>query len=200
VLVRARRWRQIGYDLALVLCLALFAWLGLRVYHSVDQLTSLGRGVSQAGSQVSAGFTAAASAARGIPVIGGPLAAALAHGGSAAGGEVRSIGRAGERSAHHLATLLGLVTWGLPTALLLILVFPGRAIRAVRRARARRAIRAARSDEERRLIALRALVVLPDRELFAHTPDPAGDMLAGRYDGLIAAALDDLRFGAGPPP
>jgi hypothetical protein len=172
--------------------LVLFALLGLRVYHAVDQLANLGHGVSQAGQQVTAGFTAAAGAARGIPVIGGTLAGALAHGGAQAGGDVRGIGQAGARSAHHLAWLLGVLAWGLPTALLLALVLPGRLVRAARLARARRAARLAQTEGQRRLLAFRALVTLPDRKLLAYTPDPAGDMLSGRYESLVAAAFDEL--------
>ena len=193
------RWRTIAGDLVVLALLVLFAWLGLRVYHAVDQLASLGHGVSQAGNQVTAGFTAAAGAARGIPVIGGTLAGALAHGGAQAGGDVRGIGEAGARSAHHLASLLGVLTWGLPTVLLLALVLPGRLMRAARMARARRAARHAQTEGQRRLLAFRALVTLPDRKLFAHSPDPAGDMLAGRYESLVAAAYDDLGLRTKPP-
>lgn len=60
-------------DVALILALLLFAWLGLTVHDRVDGLSSLGRGVQGAGSQVAQGFTAAADAVRDVPLIGGQL-------------------------------------------------------------------------------------------------------------------------------
>ncbi|MEI6230619.1 MAG: hypothetical protein WCP81_07795, partial [Actinomycetes bacterium] len=45
--------------------------------------------------------------------------------------------------------------------------------------------------ERRRLIAMRAAFGLPFRELLPYTNDPFGDLAAGRYDALVAAALAD---------
>ena len=47
------------------------------------------------------------------------------------------------------------------------------------------------SPERRRLIAMRAAFALPYETLLRHTRDPLGDLEAERYDGLIAAVLDD---------
>jgi hypothetical protein len=38
---------------------------------------------------------------------------------------------------------------------------------------------------------MRAAFALPFETLLRHTPDPVGDLAAERYDGLIAAVLDD---------
>ncbi|HEX8101693.1 MAG TPA: hypothetical protein VF533_03705, partial [Solirubrobacteraceae bacterium] len=45
-------------------------------------------------------------------------------------------------------------------------------------------------DERRRLIAQRAAFGLPYGALLRHTPDPLGDLQAGRYEGLVAAELE----------
>jgi hypothetical protein len=179
-------------DAVLIASLLVFIWLGLRVYHDVDRLTVLGHGVATAGAAVTSGFRAAGAAAQGIPIVGGAFAGALKGVGTSAGGNVEAVGLAGEHSAHHLAEVLGLLTWALPTALILLLMLPAR-IRQVRRLEQARALASARtSDERQRLVALRALLTLPDDALKAHTSDPADDMLAGRYSGLVTAAIEDL--------
>ena len=48
------------------------------------------------------------------------------------------------------------------------------------------------ADENyRRLIAQRAAFSLSYQQLLGHTGDPFGDLHAGRYEALIAAALED---------
>jgi hypothetical protein len=45
--------------------------------------------------------------------------------------------------------------------------------------------------ERRRLLAMRAAFSLPYGQLLAYTRDPLGDLASERYDGLVAAALED---------
>jgi hypothetical protein len=47
------------------------------------------------------------------------------------------------------------------------------------------------SPERRRLIAMRAAFAVPYETLLRYTSDPLGDLSAERYDGLIAAVLED---------
>jgi hypothetical protein len=188
----AVRARAIGRDLAVLVCVLGFAWLALRVYHDLDRLSALGTGVRQAGAGITSGFGAAASATRDVPLVGGPLAGALRSAGSSAGGNLAALGFSEQQSAHHVARLIGVLTWLLPTALLLLVTLPGRIAQVRRLTAARRALAGPHHRERERLIALRALLSLPDDTLLAHTADPAGDLLASRYDGLVAAAYDDL--------
>jgi hypothetical protein len=51
--------------------------------------------------------------------------------------------------------------------------------------------------ERRRLLAMRAAFGLSYGALLAYTRDPLGDLADGRYDPLVAAALDDA--GIRPP-
>ena len=69
-----QRARAVAWDAMVVLGLVVFVWLGLRVYHDIDQLSALGTGVSQAGAGVGSGFSAAAGATGSVPIVGGPLA------------------------------------------------------------------------------------------------------------------------------
>ena len=134
-----------------------------------------------AGSSVQHGFSSAASAAANVPLGGDAIAGALRSVGSSTGGEVATIGRTGEQSAHHLAVVLGLLMWALPSALLLALVLPRRIREARQLRQARRALREPGLEERRRLLAVRAVLTLPDEALFRHSADPGGDLLAGRY-------------------
>jgi hypothetical protein len=184
------RLRAVSHDALVFLLLIAFAWLGVRVHQDVDRLSALGTGVVDAGNSVRTGFSAAASAVGGIPLAGGPLASGLRDAAGATGGNVVAVGRAGSDSAHHLALVLGLASWAVPSLLLLALVLPRR-IHEVRELRQlRRALSAANAEQRRHLLALRAVLTLPEEVLFAYSADPAADLLAGRYERLTAAALE----------
>ena len=186
----APRARAVSRDLAVLLCVIAFAWLAVRVYHEVDRLSGVGAYVTQAGAGISVEFATSAQAVREVPLAGGTLAGALRSAGAAASGRLEALGQSSQDSVHQVARLVGWLTWAVPTVLLLVLVLPAR-VRQIGRLSRARAAAAEDSPERRRLLALRALLCAPDRVLFAHTPDPAGDLLAGRYDALVAAALED---------
>ncbi len=102
---------------------------------------------------------------------------------------------------HDAARVLGLATFALPAALLLLLAIPGR-VRQVRKlTAAAAALDGADAPERRRLIARRAAFGLPYGTLLEYTPDPIGDLAAERHDALVAAALDDagIRPRRAPP-
>jgi hypothetical protein len=161
--VPSARARAIARDLLVLVLLALFAWLGLKVHDAVDRLAVLGEGVREVGENV--------------PLVGGP---------------VEDLGRAGEERVHRLADLLGLIVFGLPAVLVLVRFVPER-VRQVRGlTAASRVLAEPDSAERRRLIAMRAAFSLPYGQLLAYTRDPLGDLAAERYDALVAAALDDV--------
>ena len=159
------------------------------MYHDVNSLSSLGTGVTDAGVSVRSGFDTAAAAADNVPLAGSAISSALRDAGNATGGNVAAVGQAGVEDAHHLAVVLGFLAWGLPSLLLIVSVLPRRLEAARRLHYARLAMRAS-DAEHKRLVAVRALLNLPDATLFAHTSDPGGDLLAGRYDALVAAAAE----------
>jgi hypothetical protein len=184
--------RAIARDGLVVLLLLLFAWLGVRVHHEVDALSGVGRAVSNAGLSLASTLSSAASATQDVPIVGSAIASALRGAARQEGGNVAAIGQAGVQSAHHVALVLGLLSWALPSALLVGLVLPRR-LRELRQLRqARRALRAPDTEEHRRLLAVRAVLTLPDEALFRHAADPAGDLLAGRYSALAAAELEAM--------
>ena len=185
------RTRAIAKDVLLAVVLIALAWLGLRVYHTVDRLTVLGSGVEQAGTSVNQGFHTAADAVKGVPLVGHKLSSALGGAGQKTGGNVAHYGERGQQEVHKLARGLGLLTFGLPASIVLLFYLPRR-IRLVRDLGASsRVLTRLDEPERRRLIAMRAAFTLPYHDLLAHTPDPLGDIIDGRYDALVAAVLED---------
>jgi hypothetical protein len=187
----AQRVRTVLRDLAVLLLLFLFAWLGLKVHNAVDQLAVLGTGVEDAGTEIRGGFDTAAEAVAGVPIVGGDLADGLRDAGRVSGGELAERGQAGRESVHRLANLLGLVTFLIPALLVLSLTLPDRISQIRGLTAAERVLGGALDPDRRRLLAMRAAFSLPYHELVRYTRDPFGDLAAGRYDALIAAALEE---------
>lgn len=189
--LRGPRARAVVADVASIILLVLFAWAGLKVHDSVDRLAVLGEGVQATGGAVEGGFESAAEAVDGAPVVGDDLADELRSAGEGSGGEVVELGEQGEESAHDLAVVLGLVTFGLPALLLLAQWLPRR-IGQVEKLRAATAVLGDdATPERRRLLAMRAAFSLPYGQLLQYTRDPLGDLVSERYDALVAAALED---------
>ena len=184
------RGRAVAKDALVLLTLFVLAWLALKVHDAVDQLAVLGTGVRDSGEAVQDGFGAAADAVGGLPVVGGEVEDALRDAGSGTGGEVAQAGSDGEEKVHDLADLLGVLFFAIPASILLITTVPAR-IRQFRQLNATARLLDVTSDERRRLVAMRAAFSLSATELARHTNDPLGDLEAGRYDSLIAAAYDE---------
>ncbi len=192
----AQRRATLLRDLIAVGLIIFFAWCGVRAYQAVDGLSSIAQGVTSAGTSVEDGFSSVGSAVGGIPVVGGPLQDAFGSVSGATGGNVASLGRQGEEAVHTLARVMGLTVFVLPTLVLLVAVVPRR-VRLVRRLSAAAAVAHDTADpEHRRLLAMRAAFGLPYAQLLKYTPDPLGDLVAGRHDALVAAALEDAGLSA----
>jgi hypothetical protein len=186
-------------DLLVLALLLLFAWLGKQVHDAVDALAVLGEGVRSGGEAVQGGFESAAEAVDGTPVVGDELADGLRNAGGASGGNVADLGTAGEEKVHDLAKLLGLLTFAIPSLLVLLAMLPPR-IRQVRQLTAAARVLREPVGERRRLLAMRAAFALPYGQLLRHTKDPIGDLAADRYDALVEAVLEDVGLRAPPPP
>lgn len=185
------RNRALVADLASIILLVLFAWAGLKVHDAVDQLAVLGEGVQATGGAVQGGFESAADAVDGTPVVGDDIADGLRGAGEGSGGEVAELGREGEDSVHQLANILGFVTFALPALLLLSQWLPGRTAQIRKLKEASVVLGDQATPERRRLLAMRAAFSLPYGQLLRYTKDPLGDLEDGRYDALVAAALED---------
>jgi hypothetical protein len=196
--IPSRRLSVVLTDLAIVALLVLFAWLGLKVHDAVDQLAVLGEGVESTGTAVQGGFETAADAVADVPVVGERMAEGLRTAGEGSGGEVAELGRSGEDAVHRLANLLGLLMFLVPSLVLLATTLPDRIALVRRLTTASRVLGEPDTHERRELIAMRAAFSLPYGRLLEYTRDPFGDLAAGRYDALVAAALEDVGLRAHP--
>ena len=197
--VPSERLRRIVADVLIVGLIALFVWIGVQVHDLVDALSVLGSGVASAGNHVQGGFSSVGDAVANIPIVGGSLSDAFHSAGQGTGGNLAELGQQGEDAVHTLARIIGIVTAALPIAVLLVAVVPRR-VRGVREMSAARAVSGIDLDDPARmqLLAMRAAFGLPFRELLPYTKDPFGDLAAGRYDALVAAALADVGLVAKP--
>jgi hypothetical protein len=189
--IPVRRANAAARDAATIVALVLLALLGLWVYHAVDQLTILGRGVHDAGAAVQTGFTTAADKVNDVPLVGGSIAGGLRDAGNSTGGSVADAGTRGVERVHRLALLLGGIVFLLPAALLLSRVLPRRLEQIRVLTNAERVLSTGGDEERRRLVAMRAAFALPYATLLAHTRDPIGDLAAGRYEALVDAIAED---------
>jgi hypothetical protein len=189
--IPARRTAAIVSDLLVLLLLVLLAWLGLSVHDAVAEIASVPRGVSDAGGAIQRGFESAGDAVGEVPVVGEPLAGALQDAGEGAGGEIAETGREGEEDVNDLAKVLGALFFLLPAAAVLSGYLPNRIADVKRLTAAARAIGPTLTPERERTLALRAAYGLPYERLVRYTSDPFADLESGRYDRLVAAALED---------
>jgi hypothetical protein len=186
-----QRIGTLSRDLLIVALLVLFAWIGKAVHDAVDALAVLGEGVRSGGEAVEGGFESAADAVDGTPIVGGEIADGLRDAGGASGGNVADLGTAGEEKVHYLANLLGLLTFAIPSALVLLAMLPAR-FRQVRQLTAASRVLREPVGDRRRLLAMRAAFALPYGQLLRYTQDPIGDLADGRYDALVEAVLEDV--------
>jgi hypothetical protein len=187
----SRRTRTIAADVAVVLAVLLFAWLGLKVHDGVMELTAVSDGVQSAGGVVQGALEEAGDRVGGAPVVGEQVGDALRDAGRGTGGEAVEAGRAGEEGIGDLANLLGWLTFLIPAGLLLSRALPPRIDQVRKLSAADRVLRAPDDDARRALLAQRAAFGLPYATLLRHTPDPLGDLAAGRLDALVAAVRED---------
>jgi hypothetical protein len=183
-------------DVLTLLALVFLAWLGHRVFTLVDDLRTVTDAVNSAGTSVQEGFTTAANAVSGAPIIGDDIAGALESAGSASGGSVIDLALTGDSAIHRLAVVLGLLTFVIPALILLLLYVPMR-VGQTRRLRASRVLfRDEHDPERRRLLAMRAAMSLPADHLLKFSADPIGDLARGEHDSLVAALLSDAGLAA----
>jgi len=191
--IPGERLRKALLDLLVIGLIVMFCWIGVRMHDLVAELAVLATGLRDAGTSIQGGFDSVGEAAGSIPLVGGTIADAFASAGQETGGSLAGIGQAGLDAVMLLARAVGVIVAGLPTIVLLAAVLPRR-IRGVREMTAAREVSSMDppDDERLRLLAMRAAFGLPFRELVRYTRDPFGDLAAGRYDALAAAALADV--------
>jgi hypothetical protein len=185
------RNRAILADLIVVMLVIFFAWLGLVVNDTFDDMASLGRGVESAGTSVQDGFEEAGGLVEDVPVVGGALGDAFSDVGASTGGQTAELGNRGEEAIEDTARLLGWVTFGLPTLMILLWAVPRRIARVRRMSAAASLLGDPAGAERRRLLAMRAAFGLPVEKLLPYTRDPIGALAQGDHEPLLRALFED---------
>jgi hypothetical protein len=196
--------------------------LGNLVHDSVAELSTLGRGVTDAGTAAAAlGRERGRGRARRSGERGGRDRAradrrrpgrrrpaqrrragdrAVEREAGQAGGSVAAAGRDGEQRALDAARVLGWVTFLVPLILLVSRWLPPRIRQVQAMAAAERVLRGdgPRDPARERALAERAAFGLPYATLLRHTRDPLGDLVAGNHAPLIAAVGEDAGLALTP--
>ena len=213
------RTRTATRDLVVVGLLILFAWTGMKVHDGILELTSVGRGIQDSGRAISAttrntagavegAFADAGNAVNGIPLVGEQLAGTLRNAPSGATSALRATGdeqgskivRLGVeqvRQTEKAANWAGWLVFLLPSVTLLAFTLPARVRQVARHARWPSA-RCSGAPEH--ILAARAAYSLDFKTLRRYTPDPFGDLAAGRYDQLVTALRRGRRSPLVPRP
>lgn len=183
----ARAARQVLGDLLLLAWVAGWAWAGQQARAAVDLLGTPGRETASAADDLAGRFHDVEGRIDDLPAVGDDLAAPF-QGAAQAAESLAAAGRAQAETVTDVALLAGLAVFLVPVLLVAVLYVPLR-VRFVRRASAGRRLAAA----DPALLALRALVNRPPRDLLRITPDPATAWRTGDPDTIRALADLELR-------
>lgn len=178
-----RAWQIVG-DLVALGVLVGAIWLSGEVTRAIDSLARFGVQMQGTGSQLSDTLLGAAEGLEGVPLVGPGLGAPFVEAASAADG-LTTAGATLESAIHALAAGVGAAVWIVPVLVLVAVWLVPRIRFALRSAET---ARVAATPAGRDLLALRALVALPIRELQAVAPDPLRAIREGDDDVLDALA------------
>ena len=198
--VPKRRTQEVVADLATAVWVGLWAYLGLQLYGTLSQLSTVGVNLGETG----AGLERAAATLRlglsQVPLIGEGV-------GDLLGDALQGIGSPLVQAGTDLERLLLIVASVLGLLLVAVFVIPwlnrygpwrrrrlrelNAGDRAIRQSVAVQESRIDRKDVER-VLATRALYRLEYSDLLDHTPDPIGDFLEGRHDRLAKAEVESV--------
>lgn len=188
-----RKARWIGTDVTVILWLAFWSVLGYYVHHLIEILQAIPDAIDRAGSALDAPLQDAMNRAAQIPIVGGLIVDRIQSASNATAGRAHAIAAA-------LGNLIDVAALGMALAvalppILLVIGFYGfirwRASREMGSAHrvVEEALRQHRGRQLNEALARRALEVVPYRRLVKVSPDPLGELEAGRYDALAAQAL-----------
>lgn len=170
-----------------VLWLVIGAWTGYQIW----QLTGLSASTVQAGNALATAGRALQDLS-GIPLIGSRTGD-LGHEVVTTGAGIVTGGQRADSSIRALAVLVGLAVGLAPAGSVLLFYLPGRLARGREIREVSRVLREhGASPVVLALLANRAVSSLTMAELMRVTPDPAGDLAAGRHESLAAAELSHL--------
>ena len=188
-----RKARWIGTDVVVVVWLAFWSFLGYYVHQLIEVLQAIPDAIDRAGNALDAPLQNAMNRAAQIPIVGGLIVDRIQNASNSTVGRVHAIATA-------LSNIIDIAALGMALAIaapaiLLVIGFYGsvrwRASREM--GSAKRVVEVAmqqhRGEQLKESLARRALEVVPYRRLVKVSPDPLGELEAGRYDALAEQAL-----------
>jgi hypothetical protein len=184
----ALRARQLLGDLAVLAWIVAWAAAGVALHRLVQKLAAPGRRLEEAGSAFAGDVAGLQEQVGRIPAVGDDLQEPFGRLGGL-GRELAETGATQQQLVDQLALWLGVMVVAVPVAALLVVWLPRRVAWA-REAGAASRLRAAGAGLE--LFAIRAVANRSLRELRRVTPDPAGALRAGDYQGLAELELRSL--------
>jgi hypothetical protein len=178
-------------DVALVIWIGLWIWLGIAIGHEVSNLTTLSDTVVTAGQAVRDTGQALKNL-EGIPFVGDRIAA-VEQQITDAGNSAMASGRQSRGSIEDLAFLLAFAIAVIPSVPVLALYVPFRVSRLLDVRTIRQAARRSASDPAfEEFLARRAAENLPYHRLREVSPNPWRDLEEGRFRPLARAELARL--------
>jgi len=188
-----RLWRLL-VDVLVVLWTAAWVLAGWSVYQLVAGLQVVADAISRTGTTFDAWVAAFGNAVPGgIPGLSDAMRGLATTLRRSAGEPLIQRGMQAHDAIQHLAVATGLFTALLPivTVTGLYLVWRWRDVRELTAAVdfVLAAERTGRVPEANAVLAHRAVALLPFRQLMRASPDPVGDLAAGRHEALAAAML-----------
>ena len=188
-----RKARWIAADVIVIVWLVFWSFLGYYVHHLIEILQAIPDAIDRAGSTLDAPLQDAMNRAAQIPIVGSWIVDQIQNASNATAGRAHAV-------AGALSNLIDVAAIGLALAValppvLLVIGFYGfirwRASREMGSAKrvVDVALREHQGAQLNEALARRALEVVPYRRLVKVSPDPLGELEAGRYNALAAQAL-----------
>jgi hypothetical protein len=194
--VPVMRAREVTADVATWAWVSLWTIVGWRLYSTIAGFAEVGRTIGRGGSSIQDAGRQVGELLGGVPLIGQRVGGITQSAFDAAGEPFVFVGSELEQLLLLVAALLGLIVLAVALVPWLLRYVPWRARRLAELRDAHQALRIAPravtpSDVER-VLAARAIHRLPYGELLAHTDDPLGDFVEGRFDRLARAELESV--------
>jgi len=186
---------QIVADCVAVAAIIVSVRVGMAVHDTIARLASVGERVEGAGNDLSGSLSTIGDTLAGIPLVGSLISDPFTRASDAAHG-ITDMGVAIQEQVHAVATLAGVIVAVAPIIVVLLVWLVPRLRFAVRAARV---ARIAATPAGRDLLALRALVSAPLKDLERLSTDVAADWRTGNHAIVEAlAALEMDRSGVRP--
>lgn len=201
---RGARTREMLADALTLGWVALWVYIGVRLYSALAELAGSARLIRDGGENLQQAGTRIGDALQGIPLVGAGAAGGVRSAIGGAATPIIDFGNDLERLLVIVAALLGLIVVALALSPWLNRYIPWRiarwrrlnaAARVIRRAHAAPGRDVAREQVEA-VLASRALHRLEYDELLEFSPDPLGDWYAKQHSGLARAELERVGLSA----